>query len=463
VKGFVPTPSETVDLMVDLLFRNRAPTSESRVLDPGCGTGAFVDGVIRWCQKHRRPLPTVVGVEADQRHIPVLRRKFRQLAQVRIRHEDFLHRASGAYDYVIGNPPYVGILELSEAEKASFRGRYATARGRFDLYLLFFEQALRHMRPGGRMVFITPEKFLFVETAGPLREMLARRHVEEIRLMPEDTFGDLVTYPTVTVLTSGPAAPTRVALRDGVDRRVILPGGRRSWLPVIHGSDDQGDKPRLEDACVRVSCGVATGADGVFVKRTDEIEDALREFAYPTVAGRELIPGSAALKSRHSMLVPYARDGTLLPLGRLGAFRKYLERNEVSAKLRARYCVAHKPWYAFHETPRMDEILRPKILCKDITERPLFWADAEGSLVPRHSVYYIVPRDPSAVDGLLEYFRSRAALDWLQRNCQRASKGFLRVQSRSLQRLPIPPEFAAGAPTPGHDQVAVVQGQLAFG
>ncbi len=37
-------------------------------------------------------------------------------------------------------------------------------------------------------------------------------------------------------------------------------------------------------------------------------------------------------------------------------------------------------------------ILRPKILCKDIGEKPQFWVDRSGQIVPRHSVYYIVPQ-----------------------------------------------------------------------
>jgi adenine-specific DNA-methyltransferase len=463
VKGFVPTPSGTVDLMVDLLFRRGAPDARSRILDPGCGTGAFIDGVERWCRRHRTRLPQIVGVESDPRHVSVLRRKFRGQANVKIHHEDFLEGSSATFDYVVGNPPYVGIEQLSEGEKASFRGRYAAARGRFDLYLLFFEQALKQLRPGGRLVFITPEKFLYVETAGALREMLARRNVEEIRLMPEDTFGELVTYPTITTINNAPARDVRVMLRDGTQRSVRLLPGVRSWLPAINGSDTDGDAPRLEDACLRVSCGVATGADGVFVMRTDEIDEPLRPFAYPTVAGRELVPGDTSLRSRNSMLIPYDRAGALLPLGQLGAFRRYLEQTQVSTKLRARTCVERKPWYAFHETPPLHEILQPKILCKDITDRPRFWADYEGSLVPRHSVYYIVPKNPTHVDGLLDYLRSDGAIHWLQRNCQRASKGFIRVQSRNLQRLPIPQDFVPNGPDHNSDPLVASQGQFSFG
>ena len=225
MKGFVPTPRETVDTMVELLFRGRSPKVDDAVLDPGCGTGEFIDGVIRWCQRRRLALPHITGVELDPRHLPSLRAKYDRLRAIRIEHADFLADGRTAYDYIVGNPPYVPITGLSEAEKARYRARYVTARGRFDLYLLFFEEALRRLVPGGRLVFITPEKYLYVETAGPLRELLAHRHVGEIRLVREDTFGELVTYPTITVVDHASPGKTAVRARSGG------PGWRWRWWP----------------------------------------------------------------------------------------------------------------------------------------------------------------------------------------------------------------------------------------
>ena len=45
MKGFVPTPLATVDEMVARLFIGRAPLPNDSLLDPGCGTGEFIDGV----------------------------------------------------------------------------------------------------------------------------------------------------------------------------------------------------------------------------------------------------------------------------------------------------------------------------------------------------------------------------------------------------------------------------------
>jgi hypothetical protein len=139
------------------------------------------------------------------------------------------------------------------------------------------------------------------------------------------------------------------------------------------------------------------------------------------------------------MLVPYDRHGQLLPSDRLGALGRFLSRPETRTHLERRTCVRHKPWYAFHENPPLPDILRPKILCKDIGRTSRFWVEERGDIVPRHSVYYIVPTDPAMVRPLAEYLNSAAAQAWLAGHCQRAASGFLRLQSSILRHLPLPP------------------------
>jgi len=445
MKGFVRTPTKTVDMMVDLLFRERPPGPDSTVLDPGCGTGEFIDGVIRWCERRRLALPRITGIESDPRHLPVLLAKYGQLHGVRIEHADFLTDRRTTYDFIVGNPPYVAITGLSEGEKTRYRARYATACGRFDLYLLFFEQALQSLASRGRLVFITPEKYLYVDTAGPLRELLSHYHLEQIRLVREDTFGELVTYPTITTLRNAPPGRTQIMRRDGSKVTVRLPPGRNSWLPQVEGAAPQQAGVVLGDLCLRISCGVATGADSVFVRPADSLAPVLRRFAYPTIAGRELKLGAADFPQRCVMLIPYDADGRLLPLECLELFGSYLMRDDIRQRLLARTCARRKPWYAFHETPVLREILRPKILCKDVGQRPYFWLDRSGQIVPRHSVYYLVPWDPAALDIIVSYLQSSSAHKWLAQNCQRASKGYVRLQSRVLRRLPLPDDVVEAA------------------
>ena len=170
MRGFVPTPDRLVDHMVELLFEGRTVDFSDRLLDPGCGKGAFMKGVLRWSAAAGSRLPNVTGIELDRRLALEAASQFQSNPEVSVVEGDFLRaKTGGRYDYIIGNPPYVSILQLDEQEKSDYRTLYRTATGRFDLYMLFFEHALDLLEPGGRLVFVTPEKFTYVDSASSLR------------------------------------------------------------------------------------------------------------------------------------------------------------------------------------------------------------------------------------------------------------------------------------------------------
>jgi len=446
VKGFVPTPPEIVDLMVGKLFHERPPRSGAALLDPGCGNGEFIEGVLRACQTNGWPVPRIVGVEQSPSRAQAARRKFADRRTVEIREADFLQPAHEQFDYIIGNPPYVAITGLDRDERNRYREAYETAIGRFDLYALFFEQALRLLRPDGRLVFISPEKFLYVETARPLRELLLRHGVEELHFVAEATFGDKVTYPLITTVGAAvETESTRLIRRDGSVGSIDL-STANSWQPVVEGFPvtQQASSHRLADVAIRISCGVATGADGVFVLPTAEVPRELERFAHPTISGRQILP-SREVVLQSSLLAPYDPEGRLLGEHRLGALGGFLNEPGRRQQLEGRTCVGTKPWYAYHDNLPLGDMLRPKLLCKDITEAPFFVLDREGSLVPRHSIYYVVPADPADLDALAEYLNSAGATLWLRAHCQRAANGFLRMQSHVLKQLPLPAGLAASS------------------
>lgn len=448
MRGFVPTPDAIVDEMTERLFSRSLPSRSSRIVDPGCGEGAFIEGIIRWCKRHHVEVPEIIGIESHPDRAKATRKRFRTYPSVSVLRKDFLSTTKERFDYVIGNPPYVSILQLSEEEREAFRAEYEAARGRFDLYMLFFEQSLRLLKPDGRLVFITPEKYLYVKTCEALRGIVGRHRVVEISLVPEDVFKGLVTYPTITTIDkSASNGLTLVKRRDDVIKNILFPTDGASLLPLIQDSKDYAGGPTLADVCIRISCGVATGADELFVLPYDDLPPALAEFSHPTIAGKQLTPGKLATPT-DVMLIPYDKNGGLIRISHLGSLANYLNRRKNA--LLKRTCTKRKPWHAFHDSLPFSEMLRPKILTKDITKEPRFWIDRQGDIVPRHSVYYIVPRNPDILDDLLAYLQSDEAQDWLRANCQRAANGFLRVQSATLRQLPIPKSFVASTTGRSH-------------
>lgn len=423
--------------MVEKLFTDRWPSPRDRVLDPGCGTGAFIEAILQWCRERAIAPPSITGLDSDLTLIHQARRQIGDHATITLTDADFLVGDFDTFDFIIGNPPYVRLERLSRDERAFYRTNFRSAFNRFDLYMLFFEKALGSLAAHGRLVFITPEKFEYTLTATPLRRIMAQYHVEEIHHLDEDAFEGLVTYPTITTINVNRKGPARVIHRDGSSTTVHLPSDGSPWISAINGWTQRIQAElTLKDICLRISCGVATGADRTFVIPKDTVPDALQTYAHPAVSGRDLTPRGVQVSD--AMLIPYDTFGALLPEKKLAPLKRHL--SPYKDDLLSRHCVTsgRRQWYAFHENPPMTDMLRPKILCKDIAKEPRFWADEEGLIVPRHSVYYIVPANPQVLPELLEYLNTEEAAAWLLAHCQRAANGFIRLQSRALKRLPIP-------------------------
>jgi len=284
MKGHVATPPDLADHMVARLFEKNPPAEDDRVLYPGVGSNApFTQAVNRWCDIHGYDVPDGVGVELDPNRVTESNKLVSQYVQLVER--DFLDTSIledlSEFEYIVGNPPYVPIEELSELEKTRYKTVFDTAQYRFDLYLLFFERALELLTGDGRLVYVTPEKFEYVATAEPLRRILTNKYsVQRLEHLREDRYSGRVTYPTVTTVGQNDRDQTRIHRRDGSTEEVRLPRDGQSWAATLRHTDGKrldGTGITLGDITVRVSPGIATGRDGVFVMRKDKCPPQLIE------------------------------------------------------------------------------------------------------------------------------------------------------------------------------------------
>lgn len=445
MKGYVPTPGPLADHIVNRLFEDAPPAEGDRILYPGVGEGPFVSAVDQYCEDHGYPVPDGVGIELDPEHVATARENHVD-KNVDIQERDFLSDLSDLdnFDYIVGNPPYVPLEDLSEDEKTRYRDKFDTAVGRFDLYLLFFEQAISLLDQGGRIALITPEKYEYVDTGKPLREILTKHDVKLIEHVDEDSFSGYITFPTITVVEKTDVDnTTKIVRRDGTEDTVTLPEDGSSWASTIRESvaPDVDGGVTLGDVTQRVSCGVATGADRLFVQKKEEVPPQLKgEWTYPTTSGKKLKLNDGP-DSGLVFICPYQDDGRLPEEDELGDFGDWAELHR--DRLEDRSCVKKnkRPWYGWHENPPMEDILQPKLLCQDIAEKPQFWADEKGEVVPKHTVYYLIPEEHVNMRELQEYLNGPEARAWLEANCQKAANGYYRLQTRVMEDLPVPMKF----------------------
>jgi len=107
----------------------------SSILEPCCGMGAISDLI-----------PGVIALEVDASLLPPA------YAIV----DEFLDwNGERLFDTIIGNPPYV--------RHGGRSTELLTASA--NLYLVFIEQAVKHLAPGGELIFIVPREWLNLTSA----------------------------------------------------------------------------------------------------------------------------------------------------------------------------------------------------------------------------------------------------------------------------------------------------------
>lgn len=137
---------------------------------------------------------------------------------------------TGGFDAVIGNPPYVRQEVISAIkpalELAENRG-YQSYAGTADLYVYFYEQGLKLLRPGGRMAYVVTNKWLKAGYAEGLRRLFAEDAWVEFMAdfgHAKRFFPDADVFPCVIAARrpDGGAAPDEFELavipRDDVPR-----------------------------------------------------------------------------------------------------------------------------------------------------------------------------------------------------------------------------------------------------
>lgn len=109
--------------------------------------------------------------------------------------------ASGGFDVVIGNPPYISNVNLDSKEKEFFSKKYYSAFEQFDILVLFIEKGIQLLKKGGYLGFITSNKFMVSKYGLKLRKFLLEntKIFKLIDVSNLRVFKDAATYPVIIV------------------------------------------------------------------------------------------------------------------------------------------------------------------------------------------------------------------------------------------------------------------------
>lgn len=255
-QGIYYTPTYIVDYIVkntvgELLKNKKIKAKEIKIVDPACGSGSFlikafdylydnlsiskdskqyrIDSQGKYSIKTEILKNNLYGVDLDNKAVEITKlnlllkaaeknRRLPEEIDLHIRHGNSLINdetiaildafqwigdfQEGCFDVVIGNPPYVRNDTLPKTDKQYFMNKYHSTIGKFDLYLVFIEKALRLLKENGYLGFIVPSKFMAADYGAKLRSFLLENslilQIIDVSNLP--VFEGVATYPCIIIL-----------------------------------------------------------------------------------------------------------------------------------------------------------------------------------------------------------------------------------------------------------------------
>jgi adenine-specific DNA-methyltransferase len=484
VHGRVLTKPHIVDLMLDLAGYTGNPSV--RVLDPGCGEGAFtIAAALRLVRSAGLPASLAAigecirAVDTDPAAVAICRERLTtalvhegvrkaqasRLAQRWVTVDDFLEQDFGKVDLVIGNPPYVRQEGIPKAKLARYRVAFDCFYDRADLYVAFFEKGLRLLTDGGRLVFICPDRFAKNQYGKKLRALIAEQFALEyfLDLAHASPFVPEVTsYPGIFVVKRGPrpkhveyfrltaATPAECdyVRRKQTNHAVTYHrydgwfSGEQKWsiespahLELLRRLEAEGVAIGDPESGCRVGIGVATGADSIFIvdKNCADVE---ADLLMPLVTTRDIITGTVKW-SGQCVINPFAGDTpNLIDLRRFPRARAYFER--ARDRLQGRNVAQRdlKRWYRTIDRIYPSLQRQPKLLIPDIKADNLI-VHEPGQLYPHHNLYYVAS-DRWDLHALRTILRSSIGKFFVWMYGVRMRGNFLRFQAQYLRRICLP-------------------------
>lgn len=109
---------------------------------------------------------------------------------------------NGGFDAIVGNPPYVRSGNLDQVSKDYYQINYYSAHKQYDIYVLFFERAIKVIKEFGLLGYITSNKFLISDYGQNLRKFILDNtsFLQAIDLSYDKVFKDASIYPYIVIL-----------------------------------------------------------------------------------------------------------------------------------------------------------------------------------------------------------------------------------------------------------------------
>ena len=213
VNGAFFTPT----YVVDFIIKETSPKINDKCLDPSCGCGAFLIGLVEYYkQTFKKSVKETIkeniyGSDILNYNVKrskiilslygLLNNEIIEESDFNIYNQDSLKANwENKFEIIVGNPPYVKFQDLSDENRLYLINNWKSIEnGTFNLYFAFFELGHKLLTKNGKLGYITPNNY-FTSLAGlSLRQyFLQSKCVTRIVDFRHKKVFDAQTYTAIT-------------------------------------------------------------------------------------------------------------------------------------------------------------------------------------------------------------------------------------------------------------------------
>ena len=214
-KGIFFTPETIVNYIVNEV----EPKESDTCLDPACGNGAFLIGLIEYFKNmYQKSIKKTVreniygwdilsqNIERTKIVIAIyglLNNEIIDGKDFNLSVRDSLNSIEAPrFDIIVGNPPYIKYQDIDENNRVLMTKKWETTqKGNFNIYFPFFELGYKLLKDTGKLGYITLNSFISSLAGKPLREFFSKNRAihKLIDFKDQKVFG-VSTYTAITFL-----------------------------------------------------------------------------------------------------------------------------------------------------------------------------------------------------------------------------------------------------------------------
>ena len=311
----------------------------------------------------------------------------------------------GGFDVIIGNPPYVNLANIKDAEEREYlKSEFETAKNKSDLYSFFTERAISLLNDGGVLGFIMSNSWLGTDSFSKFREYLVNNTtVYQMVKLSLGVFEDATVTPVLIFLKNGAASKShKIKLfelkSDGFEllpynlsyQRIIQsPNFNFSFNPEIKINIPTVNLGNI----AKFSLGIKTSDDKKFILNRKENDDCYK-----------LLRGKDVSRYNHQWA------------GKWILYRPDLMMKKVGAGPR-----------------KLEYFLRDKIIIKDVAVEIVANLDEQRYLT-NDTLSLIYSLDNYNLKFVLAILNSKFINKWFKTNFQAG----LHIKINQLENIPIP-------------------------